>query len=562
MVGSAFQPIVENARKSRIQSALTAQGVPSSQLPGMTNQIQATNQTPQAHSPVAQRLGPMSGEYGRPQTQQPNSNPRALMGGIPTDMPPGRPQGSDFAQSPMVAPRSPGVPGLATGASEIRAPRMAPGMDVPGSIVTPEGILADRIAGMSMQPDPAEVAAQIGAARAMGEQRFNDSDVGSMLLGRTADAARRFQPQRIDPTGIGAREDAIAAALEGREQGPALDERIANSRAGMQGMVAQALQAQGGQMNPQVGFEQNARMLQPGTTLRGTSADGTPMIVSRGSAGTRDDRTRLAQQETNRRIRQEQSDRRGNANQMRAARSMAVQEAANNPMNSPVFRQLMMTDPRGAAAMMQAQGNMQIGQAEVAQRGEAAARQFQLETERLKQTGVIGEAEAAERNARAEASLAEASAIRDALTPEGQDRAMRNRIVQGAAETGTLPPTANRQVNNEISRLFGGQGGQGGVATALPPLAPAFGQTEITDTEISNRITELNALNMAPTEIEAELRNYGIPESRIKEYQERQKQGPTEKFGQAVIDGGASVAKEKAGSMRAMGDLVRWMTGR
>jgi hypothetical protein len=342
-------------------------------------------------------------------------------------------------------------------------------MDIPGSVITPEGMLADRIAGMSMQPDPAEVAEQTAIARALGEQRYNESDVARMQGGRMADmTANRnmgqmaggnyadMTPERaavasrnmyrgggMGGASMGAREDAIEQALRAQPAaGPSLQERTAGTRQEMQGMVAQALQAQGGEMNPQAGFEQNARMLQPGTTLRGTSADGTPMIVSRGSAGTLDDRTRDDRRDQYRTARRERAGELRNFRQnQNAMRNEAMREAANNPMNSPFMRALAMNNPDGTARLLQAQGNMQLGQAEIAQRGEAAARQFQLETERLRLNGVISEAEARERNARAEVSTAEAGAITTASTAEAQATAQRNAERMTAIQGGMAPPS-------------------------------------------------------------------------------------------------------------------------
>jgi len=466
------------------------------------------------------------------------STPRELPFPATTDMPVGQP----LRAFPRYQPSDVGMPVVAGGQPGMRNPLPAPGMDIPGSVITPEGMLADRIAGMSMQPDPAEVAEQTAIAQALGEQRYNESDVARMQGGRMADmTANRnmgqmaggnyadMTPERaamssrnmyrgggMGGASMAAREDAIEQALRAQPAaGPSLQERTAGTRQEMQGMVSQALQAQGGEMNPQAGFEQNARMLQPGTTLRGTSADGTPMIVSRGSAGTRDDRSRLAQQETNQRVRQERIAGLRNAGQMRMARNAAMQEAASNPMNSPMFAALMANDPRGAAAMMQAQGNMQLGQMEVAQRAQAAKQQFDIETQRLQQMGVIGQAEAAERNARAESSLAEASAIRDALTPEGQDRAQRNALVQNAAASGMVTPQANLAIGSEINRLLGG--GQQANSTVMPPLLPKFGKSKVEESEIKARVKELESFGQSGEQIVAELESYGIPKESIDE---------------------------------------------
>jgi hypothetical protein len=207
-------------------------------------------------------------------------------------------------------------------------------------------------------------------------------------------------------------------------------------------MLAEALQGQGGVMNPQAGFEQNARMLQPGTTLTGTDANGTPMIISRGSAGTLDDRTRNARQEQYRTARRERAgELRGFRQNQNAMRNEAMVAAASNPANSPFMQALMANDPRGAAAIMQAQGGLQLGSAELAQKAEADRQRFQNDTERLRQAGIVSEAEARRLNAQADGVTAETGVLTAASTPEAQAAAQRNAERMTALQGGMAPPT-------------------------------------------------------------------------------------------------------------------------
>jgi hypothetical protein len=445
---------------SPVQIALMEQGVPRGTAYATSEQIAAQNAMPATPMPPQERTGPIADQLSR--SQPGISSPQELRnpGSVPFGVP------SMAATRPQMGL---GAPGTAGGDPMMRGPRSAPGMDVPGAIVTPEGTLADIVSTMSMQPDPAYVQEQTELARALGQQRYDQSDVARMQSGRMADmTANRNMGQMaggnyadMDPAraaaaaqgmyrggglggaSMGAREDAIEQALRARgPSGPSQSERIAGSRQEMNSMLAEALQGQGGAMNPQAGFEQNARMLQPGTTLTGTDANGTPMIISRGSAGTLDDRTRDARQEQYRTARRERAgELRGFRQNQNAMRNEAMVAAASNPANSPFMRALMANDPRGAAAIMQAQGGLQLGSAELAQKAEADRQRFQNDTEKLRQAGIVSEAEARRLNAQADGVTAETGVLTAASTPEAQAAAQRNAERMTALQGGMAPPT-------------------------------------------------------------------------------------------------------------------------
>jgi hypothetical protein len=287
----------------------------------------------------------------------------------------------------------------------------------------------------------------------------------------------------------------------------------------MQGMVAQALQAQGGEMNPQAGFEQNARMLQPGTTLRGTSADGTPMIVSRGSAGTLDDRTRDDRRDQYRTARRERAgELRSFRQNQNAMRNEAMREAVNNPMSSPFMRALAMNNPDGTARLLQAQGQNQFSQAKLKQDAEAARKQAELDAERLRIAGVTGEAEAKERNAKADVSTAEAGAITTASTPEQIQLQQQISALQSmvAADPG------NQELIDRYQRLVGLADESQATAGSYRPLAPPkeAGVTgDVPDTDIDRRLNQLYVNDgLRGDDLKSKLLESGIDEERLRRF--------------------------------------------
>jgi hypothetical protein len=124
-------------------------------------------------------------------------------------------------------------------------------------------------------------------------------------------------------------------------------------------------------------------------------------------------------------------------NQRRAAQ----QEAAANPMNSPMFQALMANDPRGAAAMMQAQGNMQLGQAKIAQEMAAAKQQYELQLADSVQRGELTKAQAAKMSAEADGQIVQNKVVEQASTLGAQATAQRNAERMTAIEGGMAPPS-------------------------------------------------------------------------------------------------------------------------
>lgn len=431
---------------SPVQGALMGQGVPRNDAYNRSQSLTMDDLNPpsspvsqsESYSPIAAALTGPRPDSARPQA--PTSMPREL--GSPSQFP--NRLGVQTAPRDAMPIGFPSDPNLSP--QTMRGPRGVPGMDAPGSIVTPEGILADRIAGMSMKPDPAFVQQQMEAAKARGEQQYAASDVAAMQSGRMADmTANRNMGQMaggnfddMSPVqgalasrgmyrggGLGgatdgAREDALEQAARANPAGPSLGQRMENSREGMQGMVAAALQSQGGPDNDWLGLEGNASGLMPGTTLSGTSADGTPMLVSRGNAQPKSQEAIAAQNQTNRNIRGDRMDRMtAFRQQTNMNRNMAMQEAASNPTNSPFFQAFAQQNPQGAANLLAQMSRSQ--------------NQYRADTERTRtmateaaatRTATATEAGEIRKEARAAADQAHAVAMdeiaRDTTISDGQ----------------------------------------------------------------------------------------------------------------------------------------------
>jgi hypothetical protein len=507
------------------------------------------------------------------------STPRGLTGDVPTDMPPGRPSAADF---PRYQPASPAMPGTANfdavspamGIADLRPLGVPPAManDFNSDPATRDisRRTAPTLPGELQGPLPRSAYEQGGdknaaygdmvslAGALRGQQRYDDSDIARMQGGRMADmtanrnmgqmaggnyadmqpaeamaaSQRMYRGGGLGGASMAAREDSLEQALRSKPSGSSYGQRIAGSRQEMDSMLAEALQGQGREMNPQAGFEQNARSLEAGTTLRGTSADGTPIMVSRGSAGTLDDRTKSDRQDQYRTARREKAaglkEYRQNQNAMR---NEAMREAASNPMNSPIMQALAMNNPHGAAAMMREHGNMKLGNAELAQRAEAAKNQQLNEITKLEQSGMLTKSQADEAAANVRRLDAETDTITAAGTPEAQKAALKNSLIQGMAESGNLPPLAAQGIANEVSNMFGN--GQSGGAI-MPPLSPPIGSDEVTDAQLDERVEQLEQYGLTSDKIKAELAAYGIPEERIGKYVERKGKGWLERTLEAI----------------------------
>lgn len=311
------------------------------------------------------------------------------------------------------------------------------------------GQLADLIASTDYFSGPN--ADGLAAARALGEQQFLSSPQGQRRAAAIADVTRTYNPDFGPGAAMRDRESALAAAAQ--PSGPTWADRQASSQAGMLGLLSQALAGQGDL--PPANVQEGISQLAPGTTLRGASELGTPIVISRGNAQPVSPEQRQAQSAY---LADRQGARLGRlreavlGNAMRRQAGIAQQQQAMLAQaQQQQLQQMFDRDPQAATQLMAAMGQNQIGlgrnqllgqqiageqqlgqqrllteaannQANVGLRRRALRQQHELEKQRLVNEQGLTAAQAEQALAAADRSRAETGMIRDAGSPEGQLR--------------------------------------------------------------------------------------------------------------------------------------------
>ncbi len=288
-------------------------------------------------------------------------------------------------------------------------------------------------------------------ARAMGEQRHYDSPQGQRRAADIARVTSTYKPDFGPGAAMAGRESVLAAAAQ--PAGPSWADRHASSQAGMLGLVGQALAGQGDL--PPENLHEGIRQLPPGTTLRGTSDMGTPMVVSRGNAQAAS--PELQQSQSNyladrrgARLGRLREAVQGNAQRLQAGQ-MQQQQAMMAQAQQQQLQQMFARDPQATTQLMAAMGQQQIGigrnqllgqqiageqqieqqrlladatnnQVNVGLRRRELQQRHELARQQLQQQEGLTKAQAEQALAEAEQNRAKTGVIQEAGTPEGQIR--------------------------------------------------------------------------------------------------------------------------------------------
>jgi hypothetical protein len=363
---------------------------------------------------------------------------------------------TDYPRPPLPA-SMPRVSGNAPAPS-----RQSPLMEAASRIYTPEGELADAVARMDMTPDPAYVAQAREAARQLGQQRYAQSNEGQVMIGRTEDLQRRYNPtgrpdyESMTPmqaamvsqntyrsggragamggmsTVSGAmrdREDAIAMAQQNAgPPRPSNGMQVRESRGMMQGAVTGELERMGGQYNPNISFENNARGMSPGTTFTGETSTGVPVIVSRGSASPLTEDQQLKRDDANRKARQDRAGRMAELGQRRMAQLQQERDYAMDPVNR--LAMAAMGDPRAAATLGGGIMNSRVGMGQNQVAAEGLQRQIGLDASAEQRAS----AESLARIGLTEAQIKEVMAKTNLISGAGADKEAWARGVMASPE--------------------------------------------------------------------------------------------------------------------------------
>lgn len=368
------------------QIDLMNQGMPKSPAYFLTERMLGQNMLPAQVEPSGERSGPVGG-YGVRQAMT-------------------APVGADYSGNRQVVPQNrgpiapgmtyqrpdynPGVPGTASVPATRRA---SPVMQAAGGTYTPEGDLATAVSKMDMTPDPAYVAQAREAAQQLGQQRYAATSEGQAMIGRTQQAQERYNPagrpdyNAMSPVqaamvsqntyrsggragamggmstmdgSLRDREDAIALAQQSAgPPRPSNGAQVRESRGMMQQAVSGELERMGGQYNPNISFENNARGMSPGATFTGQTSTGVPMIVSRGSAAPLTEGQQEGRDDRNRDVRQARAGKMAELGQNRMAQLQQERDYAMDPVNR--LATAAMGDPRAAAMLGGGIANSRVG---------------------------------------------------------------------------------------------------------------------------------------------------------------------------------------------------------
>jgi hypothetical protein len=473
------------------------QGMPKTPAYFLSEQMLGQNAMPPQVDPVAERSGPMA-----------DSQMRQAMGAPGL----GDYSGNRQVVPQMRGPRTPGetyqrVPNSTSELAPATLPRRStPLMQAAGGGYTPEGDLATAVSRMSMMPDQGYVDQQRAGAQALGQQRYAASSEGQAMIGRTQQAQERYNPagrpdyESMSPVqaamvsrntyrsggragamggmstmdgSLRDREDAIALAQQAAgPPRPSNGAQIRESRGMMQQAVSGELERMGGQYNPNISFENNARGMSPGTTFTGTSSTGVPVIVSRGSAAPLTEKQQLDRDNANRTARQARSGRMAELGQRRMAQLQQERDYAMDPVNR--LAMAAMGDPRAASSLGSGIMNSRVGmgQNEVANQG--LQRQIGLDAaaeERASQElqARLGLTQAQVETAKAEADLkrGQLDAIAGATNMDPATYA--RTLMSDPTVFSLLPPSEQRRVRElSLGGLQGTVTGAVGGAVASP----------------------------------------------------------------------------------------------
>lgn len=415
------------------QIDLMNQGMPKTPAYFLTERMLGQNALPPQVEPVAERSGPMASSPVR----------QALSA----------PVAADYSGNRQVVPqvRGPMTPGMTyqrpdynpgvSGTSSVPAPRRSsPMMQAAGGSYTPEGDLATAVSKMSMTPDPAYVAQARESAQQLGQQRYAQSSEGQAMIGRTQQAQEHYNPagrpdyNAMSPvqaamvsqntyrsggragamggmsTVSGAmrdREDAIALAQQAAgPPRPSNGAQIRESRGMMQQAVSGELERMGGQYNPNISLENNARGMSPGTTFTGETSTGVPVIVSRGSAAPLTEDQQLNRDNRNRELRQARAGRMAELGQRRMAQLQQERDSAMDPVNR--LAMAAMGDPRAASALGSGIMNSRVGMGQNQVAAEGLQRQIGLDATAEDRAAKLLASQLGVSEAQAKAALADA----------------------------------------------------------------------------------------------------------------------------------------------------------